>query len=400
MNAISVLIVDDSALMRNLVSGMLRSDPEIRVAGTAMNGRFALRKAAALNPDVIVLDLEMPELDGIGFLEKRKENNWTVPVVILSSIARKGAGITMKALSLGASDFVTKPSGDSPESNRETAEQLIAMVKAFGSAYRKKKEETGNTRTALPAAEPPGPAFQDAVRPAAVLPPPQGGRDGRMPAAGRSELSAPVPRPDDWPIIRPKRPPARPEIIAVAISTGGPNALRQVFANLSAELLVPIVVVQHMPAGFTAEFANSLNNICPLEVKEAGDGDLLKPGRILIAPGDRHVKVEKLRLAPVVRVVDGGPVNGHKPSAGVLFDSVAEQFGNASIAIIMTGMGRDGAREIGRIYEEGGVTLAQDEGSSVVFGMPRAAAEHGYITRVVSLEHMAGAINDLAGKRS
>lgn len=346
---------------------MLETDKEIDVVGTAMNGRFALRKTITLNPDVIVLDLEMPELDGIGFLEKRRENGWDIPVVILSAVAKKGAEVTMKALSLGASDFITKPSGGVADSNRETAEQLISMVKGFGGAYRKKKEKNGYAKE-LP-----------------------------RPGTSKPVAALPVRKIEDWPEIKPKRQPAPPEIIAIGISTGGPNALRQIFAQLSENLKTPIIVVQHMPPGFTKEFANSLNKICPMEVKEASDGDVIKPGRILIAPGDKHIKVEKRHLAAVAHVLDGENVNGHKPSAGVLFDSVASQYGNAALAIIMTGMGRDGSREIGGVFGEGGITLAQDEDSSVVFGMPRVAIEHDYITRIVSLDDMAGVINELAG---
>ena len=374
MNRISVLVVDDSALMRNLIRRMLESDSEINVAGTAMNGVFALRKVESLNPDVIVLDLQMPEMDGIGFLEERQKRGWNIPVVILSAVAKKGAEITIQALSLGASDFITKPSGTSQTENQEIAEQLVGMVKAFGAAYRRKTVRAPET-----AASDPKPAADHYHTP----------------------RSAPVPRrrvrTEDWPMLNPKCGPAPPLIIAIGISTGGPNALRRIFSSLSPNLKVPIVVVQHMPAGFTFEFANSLNKVCPLDVKEAADGDLVKGGRILIAPGDRHVKLEKKPLAAVVRVVEGEKVNGHMPSAGVLFDSVAEQYGNAALAVIMTGMGRDGAREIGRVYAEGGVTLAQDEESSVVFGMPRVAIEHDYITQVVALDEMAGAINELAG---
>ncbi len=366
MEPVTVLIVDDSALMRNLIRRMLETDKGIKVVGTAMNGQFALRKTLALNPDVIVLDLEMPELDGIGFLKKRRENNWEIPVVILSAVAKKGAEITMKALSLGASDFVTKPSGGTAESNHETAAQLTGMVKGYGGTYRKKKEKTQ--------------VVKNFSKPVSVEP---------------VMKTSPAKRTTDWPELTPQRQAASPEIIAIGISTGGPNALRQVFAGISGNLKVPVVVVQHMPAGFTREFANSLDKICPLEVKEAADGDLIKPGRILIAPGNKHLKVEKKSLAAVAHVMDGENVNGHKPSAGVLFDSVAEQYGNASLAIIMTGMGRDGSREIGEIYKEGGITVAQDEESSVVFGMPRVAIEHNYITQVVSLDGMAEAINRL-----
>ncbi|MCG8452187.1 MAG: chemotaxis response regulator protein-glutamate methylesterase [Spirochaetales bacterium] len=366
---IKVLIVDDSALMRNLIRRMLEADPEIEVVGVAMNGQFALRKTEVLQPDVIVLDLEMPELDGIGFLEQRREKEWDVPVVILSALAKKGAEVTMKALALGASDFITKPSG-SPDANRETAEELIGMVKGFGGAFRRRRVRSPQEKT------------ERLSHPLPPLPP--------SPVRSISPKTG-------WPKLAPACGPTAPQIVAIGISTGGPNALRKVFSQLSPHLKLPIVVVQHMPPGFTAEFANSLNKICPLDVKEAADGDLLRPGRILIAPGDRHLRVEKRRLATVARLSDEENVNGHKPSAGVLFDSIAEQFGNAALAIIMTGMGKDGAREIGNVYAAGSITLAQDEESSVVFGMPRVAIEHGYVTQIVSLDEMAEAINELTG---
>ena len=375
MNRISVLIVDDSALMRNLIRRMLESDTEIDVVGTAMNGVFGLRKVESLKPDVIVLDLQMPELDGIGFLKERQKRGWTVPVVILSAVAKKGAEITIQALSLGAADFITKPSGASQTENQEIAAQLIGMVKAFGAAYQREIARSGQ---------------HGASRLKSASAPPR--QPHWSPPAAEPQI-----RTDGWPVLSPKSGPAPPKIIAIGISTGGPNALRKLFSELSPNLAIPIVVVQHMPAGFTFEFANSLNKVCPLDVKEAADGDVVKGGRILIAPGDRHIRVEKKRLAAVAHVVEGEKVNGHMPSAGVLFDSVAEQYGNAALAVIMTGMGRDGSREIGSIYAEGGVTLAQDEESSVVFGMPRVAIEHNYVTQVVALDEMAGAINELAG---
>ncbi|MCK5736284.1 MAG: chemotaxis protein CheB, partial [Spirochaetaceae bacterium] len=261
--------------------------------------------------------------------------------------------------------------GGTADSNKETAAQLISMVKGYGNTYRKTKKQTAYRKD-----------LSKPVQPAPVVTITQAKTEPRI---------------SDWPEIKPLRKPAPPEIIAIGISTGGPNALRHVFAEISENMKVPIVVVQHMPAGFTREFANSLNKICPLEVKEAAEGDLIKPGRILIAPGSKHLKVEKKSLATVAHVVDGENVNGHKPSAGVLFDSIAKQYGNAALAIIMTGMGRDGSREIGGIFKEGSITLAQNEESSVVFGMPRVAIEHEYITEVIPLDKMAETINRLAG---
>ena len=185
------------------------------------------------------------------------------------------------------------------------------------------------------------------------------------------------------------------EIAAIGISTGGPNALRYFFTNLDSSFHLPIIIVQHMPEGFTEEFAKSLNKLTHMEVKEAEEGDMIKPGRVLIAPGNMHIRVEKKRLGAVVKLDNSGNVNGHTPSAGVLFDSVAEQYGAGAVGIIMTGMGRDGAEEIGRIRDAGGITIAQDSKSSVVFGMPKVAIEKGNIDKVVSLEDMAETLNNI-----
>jgi two-component system chemotaxis response regulator CheB len=357
---ISVLIVDDSALMRNLISRIVEGAEDLHVAGKAMNGEFALQKITRLDPDVIILDLEMPEMNGIEFLQERKKRGIDVPVVILSSLARKGAKITMEALSLGASDFIMKPSGPVSEDIQKVGEHLINAVRAYGLNYRKKK---GVIITEAAGKAPPRPKPAEVPEPVKKPKPPE-----------VSSKAGPI------------------EIIAIGISTGGPNALREVFSRIDANLEVPIIVVQHMPAGFTEEFAKSLDRICPLEVAEAKDEDLLKPGRVLIAPGNYHVEVEKRRLSGVVRLSSSDPVNGHRPSAGVLFASVAKNYENKSLAVIMTGMGRDGAREIGKIAEAGGVTVAQDQETSVVFGMPKVAIENGYIHHILPLKEIAPAI--------
>lgn len=377
---ISVLIVDDSALMRNMLTKIVSGDPDLNVVGTAMNGRFATQKIPILMPEVIVTDLEMPEMNGIEFLKWREKEEVDIPVIVLSAHAKEGASVTMEALDHGASDFITKPQGRGPDEIREIGSRLITLLKAYGENYRRQKgfipapqapplrrEMERETRREEPAAP---------VRPRAYEPtePKPSVKEGVVDLSG----------------LR-----GKPEMIALGISTGGPNALRQVFAKISPAMKLPVVVVQHMPAGFTREFANSLNKISPLEVKEAQDGDLLKPGRILIAPGDRHVEVERKKLASIVRLSDAPPQNGHKPSAGVLFESVARSYGENCIAVIMTGMGRDGAREIGEIYRMGGMTLAQDETSSVVFGMPRVAIESHNIREIVSLDNMAKRLNEL-----
>lgn len=391
---IQVMIVDDSALMRNLIGRIVESTPDLEVQNKAMNGRFALQKLERKQPDVIVLDLEMPEMNGIDFLKALRARHVDIPVIILSSIATKGAEITMEALSLGASDFITKPSGSVSHDIKVVADELVGMIRGFGESYRRRKNLPAPPTPQDFALRTPGqtPSESDSIssslQQTATKEPPA--RERPAP-----ERPAAVPR-RKAPERSPRSTPGALELIAIGISTGGPNALRKMMANIAPDIGVPIVIVQHMPAGFTEEFARSLDRICPLEVKEARDGDLVKSGRVLIAPGNHHLVIEKRNLGTVARINQDPPRNGHRPSVDVLFESVATAFGNKAMGVIMTGMGRDGAQEIGAIYEAGGMTIGQDDKTSVVYGMPRVAFENGYLHKQVALEEMANTINDLA----
>ena len=370
MDDIAVLVVDDSALMRNLVSRMIDAVPGMTVVGKAMDGQMALEKLERCNPDVIILDLEMPVMTGVEFMRERKARKIDIPVVILSSIAHRGAAVTMECLELGASDFLLKPSDTGSEDIGKVADRLAEMVKSYGGAYARRHGKN----VPLPGFTAAAPASQEAQR--------TGGLFSAAKAASENK-NAPVSSfaketPAEIVPVKPIRESGPIDIIAFGISTGGPNALREVFAGLSPDLRQPIVVVQHMPAGFTAEFAASLNNICPLEVKEAAEGDLLKKGRILIAPGGRHV--------------------GHRPSADVLFESVAKTYQANALGIIMTGMGKDGAAQLAEMRRQGARTLGQDPESCIVYGMPRVAWEMGGVQKQVSLSNMAKEINELALK--
>lgn len=373
---VRVLIVDDSALMRSLIGKIIDNTPGLTVADKAMNGRFALQKLERVQPDIIVLDLEMPEMNGIEFLRERKRLNIDIPVVILSSIAKEGARVTMECLELGASDFVTKPSGSESANLATVAQHLVERLQAYGSQYRIKKAPI---TTLHPIDSPPATKYN----------PTKPERSERTSSFSRIEKPS---APQSGTVTQ-IRQPGKIEIIAIGISTGGPNALREVFAELDPNLPQPIVVVQHMPAGFTYEFAASLNKICPLEVKEAQEGDLVKRGRILIAQGGKHLMVEKKPLGIIAHISDAPPQSGHRPSADVLFASVADHFQNRALGIIMTGMGKDGAASLTRMYQEGSRTLGQDEASSIVYGMPRVAFEMGGVMEQVSLKNMAAAIN-------
>lgn len=340
---IRVLVVDDSALMRKLIPQLLERDTSIHVIGTAMDGAFALKKIEELKPDAITLDLEMPRMDGIETLRQIMRQQ-QVPVVVVSAHTREGASTTFKALHMGAFDFVAKPENVLAEGMNEIASELISKIKA-------------------------------AVNSPFL----------RRPVLSSERVSQPkLKRPD-------KLGPAS-NVIAIGISTGGPNSLEYMFSHLPAELPAAILVVQHMPAGFTETFARRLNECCPLEVKEAQSGDLLAAGRVLICPGDRHMRVRRMPLGDVVVLSDDEKVNGHRPSVDILFNSVAQEFGDDAVGLLMTGMGEDGAEGLGAMKASGALTIAQDEASSVVFGMPRAAIERGFANRVVSLEALANTL--------
>ena len=375
---ISVLIVDDSALMRNLIGKMIEATPGLAVAEKAMNGIFALQKIPRVEPDVICLDLEMPEMNGIEFLKERRQQGIEIPVIILSSIAEKGATITMEALSLGASDFVQKPSGSISEDIHTVADHLTSLLIAYGGQYRRAKgKKVLSHDEYIKKAE----TDEKAIKKQATV------TFGLFGGPAKVEPVAPP---------KPVRSPGNTEIIAIGISTGGPDALRVVFSQLDKDLKQPILVVQHMPPGFTMEFAKSLDRVCPLNVKEAAEGDIVTPGWAYIAQGNKHLEVEKKGGSSIIHLTDSPQVSGHRPSADVLFASVAMAYTNHVLGVIMTGMGRDGAQQLGTVFKEGGMTLGQDEKSAIVYGMPRVAFELGHVMEQVSLENMARRICDVA----
>jgi len=341
-NPVRVLVVDDSALMRKLIPQVLATDSSIQVVGTAMDGIFGLKKIEELRPQVITLDLEMP---GMGGLEMLKEIMRThrLPVIVVSSHSTQGASVTLKALSMGAFDFVAKPT-DVPSRMPEIAQELIAKIKA--AAHSRGITVSGPEHRAITA----------------------------------REKAAPIAN------AQPTR------VIAIGISTGGPQALQYVLPQLPKEFPATIVIVQHMPEGFTEMFARRLDDICAIRVKEAQSGDLLLPGRALVCPGSRHLRVKRMARGPVAVLSDEERVNGHRPSVDVLFESVAQEFRENSIAVLMTGMGEDGANGLGMVKDAGGLTIAQNEESCVVYGMPKAAIERGYAVRVVGLDAVANTL--------
>jgi two-component system, chemotaxis family, protein-glutamate methylesterase/glutaminase len=340
---VRVLVVDDSALMRKLIPQILETDNSIQVVGTAMDGNFGLKKIEELKPQVITLDLEMPGMGGIDMLKEIMRGH-RIPVIVVSSHTTRGASITLKALSLGAFDFVAKPR-DVSSRMQEVAQELISKIKAAAQS---------RGITVHPRPEIPAPSRR--VQSKAGL--------GQQPT----------------------------KIVAIGISTGGPQSLHYLLSQFPADFPGSIVVVQHMPEGFTDMFAKRLDECCALNVKEARSGDLLQAGRVLICPGNRHLKVKRMPLGDVAVLSDDARVNGHRPSADVMFRSVADEFGPRAVGVLMTGMGEDGAHGLGLVKAAGGVTIAQGEESCVVFGMPKAAIDRGHAMRVVELGAMASTL--------
>jgi two-component system chemotaxis response regulator CheB len=348
-DSIRVLVVDDSALMRKLIPQLLELDRSIHVVGTAMDGEFAMRKIEELKPDVITLDLAMPRMNGMETLKQIMRER-PMPVVVVSAHSTEGARTTFKALHMGAFDFVAKPVDVLSSGMNEIAGELITKIKA---------------------------------------------------AVNSPVLRRPLPSPEAVALSKPARPAVRvpaSTVVAVGVSTGGPNSLEYMLGQLPAEFPAAVVVVQHMPAGFTGPFAKRLNECCRLDVKEAQSGDMLMAGQVLLCPGDRHIRVRRMPVGDVAVLSDDAKVNGHRPSVDVLFRSVAAEFGSDSIGVLMTGMGEDGAEGLGAMKTSGALTIAQDEASSVVFGMPRAAIERGYVSRILPLEAIANTLLSHCGE--
>lgn len=384
MDNIEVLVCDDSSLMRNMISRIVDSAEGMHTAGTAMNGKFCLQKIPLLKPDLILLDIEMPEMTGVQFLEERKKLGIDIPVIILSSIATKGAAVTMQCLELGASDFITKPGGSVSVNITSVGSSIIEKIASYGGKYARAHGKN--------IASPEVFVHQAKLKEAEAAAVKEGIISKIKPSETKPEhLPATLwtPPHKEPAVITPLRQSGPIDVVALGISTGGPNALREVFAKIDPKFSKPILVVQHMPAGFTKEFAASLDKICPLKVKEAEDGDLIHPGQIYIAPGDFHIVVQKSTLCNVIRLSKEDLRNGHRPSADVLFESVAKLYKNRALGVIMTGMGRDGASQLAEMRKQGARTLGQDEKSSIVYGMPRAAWELGAVQKQVSLENMA-----------
>jgi two-component system chemotaxis response regulator CheB len=396
MDKISVMICDDSALMRNLIGRIINDIEGFEVVGKAENGQVLLSMIDEKKPDVILLDIEMPVMNGIEFLQKRRELGLDIPVIVLSSITTEGAAVTMQCLELGATDFISKPGGTSVTLKiSDVSTDIVDYVASYGRVHALLHGKK------VPEAE----YFiqQAKLKEAERFVIQKKGEEAAKKATESVSKILPsdrfmAPKKKEPVVIVPQKEGGKIEVIAIGISTGGPNALRDMFKDLDKDIKQPILVVQHMPAGFTNEFAQSLDNICPLDVSEAKDGEPLIGGHIYIAPGGKHMMVEHRAISNVIRTTEDPPRNGHRPSADVLFESIANIYENRALGVIMTGMGRDGAVEITEMRKKGAWTLGQDEKSCIVYGMPKVAWEMGGVQKQIPLENLALQINRLALK--
>lgn len=355
MEKIRVLVVDDAVVMRKLISEVLARDPDVAVVGTASDGRFALQKVAQLSPDIITLDVEMPEMDGVTTLRELRKTHPRLPVIMFSSVTSRGAAATLDALSAGATDYVAKPAnvGSVTECIDRLESELLAKIKTHG---RRRPEPTS----------PASPGFAFAHR--------------SPPVVARPIASA-------------------AEVVCIGTSTGGPNALEAVFRQFRPGFPLPILVVQHMPPLFTAMLADRLDKVGPIRFCEGAEGQVVEAGHAYLAPGGKHMEARRAGANVLLHLQEEPPENSCRPAADVLFRSVATAYNGRILGVVMTGMGHDGTRGCEIIRARGGQIVVQDEASSVVWGMPGSVASAGFADAIVPLNDIAAEISRRARGR-
>lgn len=358
MQKVRVLVVDDSVVIRRMLTEILSSDPAIDVAGTASNGKLAIQKLTQIQPDVVVMDVEMPEMTGLEALPLIRKSHPRLPVIMFSTLTTRGGAATLDALALGATDYVAKPAnmGSVQASIEAIKAELVPKVKTFGGI----------------------PDLLNAPAPSRTRPAPSG-----SPPAARPRVPGAA---------------SRIDVVAIGVSTGGPKALGEVLPGLPANLAVPVVIVQHMPPLFTKLLADRLDGTCAVHVQEGAAGTVLEPGNVYLAPGDFHMVVENSGGAARLALNQAPPENSCRPAVDVLFRSVVKTYQEHVLAAVLTGMGQDGLRGAEVVRDAGGQVLAQDEATSVVWGMPGFVARSGLADKVVALPDVAREIVERVGK--
>ena len=376
---IKILIVDDSVLARRLISSALEEEPALDIVGTAVNGVNALKKVDLLKPDLVIMDVEMPEMDGVEALKVIKQRHPHIAVIMFTSLSQASSEKTLEALEAGAEDYVAKPTGASgvEEIKMLTRSSLVPKIMALrGNLKATKAEPSHKNGVSAPSiSTPPTPSFSSAPRvkkpERAEEQPGKPVRETRTPTRlTTNKLRSPV------------------KILVIGVSTGGPNALAKLIPTIPASIPVPVLIVQHMPAAFTTTLAKRLDGASDLSVKEAKSGEVVTPGVVRIAPGGFHMVVEKKAGGVILNLNEDPPEQGCRPAVDVLFRSVAEVYGKNTLAVILTGMGKDGLNGSEAIIEQGGALFAQDEASSVVWGMPGAVTRAGLVDKVIPLDRI------------
>ena len=355
---LKVLVVDDTVVYRKTVSDILAEIPDVEVVGTANNGKIAMMKIASLKPDLLTLDIEMPEMNGLDVLRTIRTEAPDVGAIVLSTLTHKGGDLTIKALELGAFDYITKPETGSIEESKKTIKKILALlIKSFSRHLEMKKILHGGNYNQK---------YQATGIPSKII-------------------SSSITR-------EPRK--SKAEIIGIGVSTGGPKALTEMMPRIPADINVPILIVQHMPPLFTSSLAKSLDAHCAIEVKEAEDGEVIRPNVAFLAPGGRQMKVVASAdgLNRILRITDDPPENSCKPSVDYLFRSIAEHYVGRSAGVIMTGMGADGTQGLRMMKKNGSFIIAQDEPSCVVFGMPKKPIDEGIVDVIAPLDRLADEI--------
>ena len=372
-----VLIVDDSVVFRKILAEALGKHPGINVVGTACNGKEAISKVRLLHPDLLILDVEMPEMDGLATLDELKKQHLKAGVIMFSTLTSSGAKTTIDALSKGAFDFVPKPTGAGAFSQSVSCirQELIPKIEAFGQNRNGRKVKP--QKPVLHAKKTmPSPGNKRLTRP-------------EKPVVGRS-----VPKPSLAGGVGFKA-----EAVAIGVSTGGPNALNEVIPKFPSSFRLPVFLVQHMPPVFTTQLASRLDQKSKLHVVEAKDGMNVTPGTVYLAPGDFHMEVVRENNTKLIRLNQGPPVNSCRPAVDVLFRSVSRVYGDRVVAAVLTGMGQDGFEGARALKQKKARIIAQDKETSVVWGMPKFVVEAGIADRVVPLGSITAAIMELSGQR-
>jgi two-component system, chemotaxis family, protein-glutamate methylesterase/glutaminase len=361
-----VLVVDDTVVYRKTVSDILAEIPDVEVVGTANNGKIAMMKIASLKPDLITLDIEMPEMNGLDVLRAMKTEAPDVGAIVLSTLTHKGGDLTIKALELGAFDYITKPETGSIEESKKTIKKILdLLLKSYSRHLEMKKILRGASY---------GKSYSSTEA-----------------LSGHSDIKTSKYSSGSSTRVSRK---TKAEIVGIGVSTGGPKALSEMMPKIPANINVPILIVQHMPPMFTDSLAKSLNAHCSIEVKEAEDGEIIRPNVAFIAPGGKQMKVVAGAdgLNRIIRITDDPPENSCKPSVDYLFRSIAEHYVGRSAGVIMTGMGSDGTLGLRLMKRNGSFIIAQDEPSCVVFGMPKKPIDEGIVDIIAPLDRLADEI--------